>query len=139
MKLEDLAADLPNGFHDSEIQAVSMNFSERTVEFILDVWVGSMADAPAEREQYRKARLQFLGVEYCAVDPPDPRYPYREPGPITVDLTKPSDEMANTLAHPPSGFAGRFFVDEWNAFIHFAATDARMNWLGPVSNRKGAG
>jgi len=116
-----------------------MNFAERTVEFILNVWVGSMEDAPGEREQYRKARLQLLGVEYCAVDPPDPRYPYREPRPITVDVAEPDEEMANTLAHSPSGFAGRFFVNDWNAFIHFAATDARLDWLGPTSKREGAG
>jgi len=31
---------------------------------------------------------------------------------------------------PAGGFAGRFFVTEWNAFIHFAALDARLTWLG---------
>jgi hypothetical protein len=138
MNLEELAADLPHGFHDSEVQSISMNFAERIVEFILDVWVGSMADAPADRELYREARLQLLGVEYCAIDPPDPRYAYREPGPITIDLARSSDDVASRLGHSPGGFAGRFFVSDWNAFIRFAATDARLHWLAPASKREDA-
>jgi hypothetical protein len=31
---------------------------------------------------------------------------------------------------PAGGFAGRFFVTEWNGFIHFAALEARLTWLG---------
>jgi hypothetical protein len=30
---------------------------------------------------------------------------------------------------PQGGFAGRFFITEWNAFIHFAALEARLTWL----------
>jgi hypothetical protein len=28
------------------------------------------------------------------------------------------------------GIRGRFFVTEWNTFIHFAALEARLTWTG---------
>ena len=46
--------------------------------------------------------------------------------PIQGDMGDP--ERARQV--PAGGFAGRFFVTEWNASIHFAALEARLTWLG---------
>jgi hypothetical protein len=91
-------------------------------------------DKPAgpEREKYRRGRLELVGLEYLAIEPPDPRYPYRQCGPIDIDLCQADDELAGPRPHAEGGFAGRMFVSDWNAFIHFAAMDARLHWLEPA-------
>jgi hypothetical protein len=128
--IEDLAATLPNGFHDARVHVVSVDFSARAAELTLDVWVGAIDRPPGpEREKYRKARLNLIGLEYLAFEPPDPRYRYREAGPIKVDLCDPDDAVAESRPCVQTGFAGRLFVSDWNSFIHFAAADARLDWL----------
>jgi|SRR6185295_5664021 len=132
MTIEDLAEGLPNGFHDSKVHVASIDFDAQTAEFILDVWIGTMDSPPGpEREKYRRGRLELLGLEYLAMDPPHPKYPYRKCGEIDIDLCTPDEEVAGPRPHGEGGFAGSFFVSNWNAFIHFAAMDARLHWLEP--------
>jgi hypothetical protein len=122
MNIEELDRTLPNGFHDSCLCQVTVDYEAQTAALTLDIWIGDLeAPAGAERERLRTARLDLIGLEYFILEPPDPRYKYREAGAVTLDLcgTDPSIATSRPLAF--GGFAGRFFVNEWNAFIHFAA------------------
>lgn len=111
---------------------MSIDFTARKAVFTLSVWVGSMLNPPGpEREKYRKGRLTLVGLEYLAIEPPQPDYPYGEGGSIRIDLDDPDDAVAGSRPHAKQGFAGRFFVSEWNSFIHFAAEDATLEWLEP--------
>jgi hypothetical protein len=130
VNIEDLAAGLPNGFHDSQVHATSVDFDARVAEFTLDVWVGTMDSPPGpELEKYRRGRLRLIGLEYLTMESPDSRYPYRNSGPIVIDLCQPDEAVTKSRPHPDTSFAGRFFVSDWNSFIHFAAADARLEWL----------
>ena len=51
------------------------------------------------------------------------------PSPLQIDACDADDDPERCRQVPQGGFAGRFFVAEWNAFIHFAALDARLIWL----------
>ena len=131
MNLDELEADLPHGFHDSVLRTFSSDMDERRAEFVLDVWVGDLNSAEtADRERYRPARLELLGLGYLIVDDRDPRQPPFELAPVQIDACAPDDDPERARQVPPGGFAGRFFVTEWNAFIHFSALDARLTWLG---------
>ena len=130
MTLEELADTLPNGFHDAEVQTLALDFPRRLALFEMRVWVGSMDSAAGgERERYRSARITLAGLAYCAIDPPDPRYPYPDGQPVNVDL---SAEVANyplVTNSAPDTFASRFFVSGWNSFIHVAAASASLEWI----------
>lgn len=103
---------------------------ERRAEFILDVWLGDLhSSAPSERERYRSARLELLGLAYLTLDDPGPRYRVTDGAPVQVDACAADDDPVRSRQVPAGGFAGRFFVTEWNAFIHFAALDVRLTWL----------
>ncbi len=131
VNIEQLAAELPNGFHDALLRTFSSDPKKRRAEFVLDVWVGDLhSSRDAERERRCPALLEFLELAYLVSDPPDPRYPATKGSPVQIDACGPDDNAELARQVPVGGFAGRFFVTEWNAFIHFAAGDARLIWLG---------
>ena len=131
MNIDELESGLPNGLHDSLLRNLSWDIVERRAEFVMDVWVGDLhSDEEAVRERYRPARLELLGLGYLVVDDRDPRYAPFELAPVQIDSCAADDDPERARQVPAGGFAGRFFVTEWNAFIHFAALEARLTWLG---------
>ena len=105
MTLEELEDQLPNGFHDSMVSRLSLDFVSRTAVLELSLWVGDLeSDDESLREAHRNAAVTLRGLQFCAVDPPDPRYPYAAPEPlsllasVTPTLTrKRTDEAAEDL------------------------------------------
>jgi len=128
--LDELASQLPNGFHDAVLRSHSSDLAEQRAEFVLDVWVeDSDRSVVMEGEPYRPAHLELFGLAYLVLDDPDPRYLAQSGAPLRIDACA-ADENADLARQvPEGGFAGRFFVFEWNAFIHFAAREARLTWL----------
>jgi hypothetical protein len=130
VNIDDLAAELPNGLHDALLRSFSSDSEKRRAEFVVDVWVGDLhSPVPSERELRRPARLDLLGLAYLVVDDPDPRYPATNASPVQIDTCNADDNPDLVRQVPAGGFAGRFFVTEWNAFIHFAALEVELTWL----------
>lgn len=130
MTIDELESELPNGLHDALLRTFSSDPAERRAEFVIDVWLGDLHSAEtAERERYRPARLELVGLAYLVADDSDPQYPARDGSVVRIDACGADDDSERVRQVPHGGFAGRFFVNEWNAFIHFAALDARLTWL----------
>jgi hypothetical protein len=130
MNLDEVEADLPHGFHDSLLRTFSSSPDEQRAEFVLDVWVGDLRSASmTDRERRRPARLELLGLGYLIIEEPDRRQAPMELAPVQIDACGADDDPDRTRQVPPGGFAGRFFVTEWNSFIHFAALEARLTWI----------
>ena len=125
--LQELADGLPNGFHDACVSACAIDFVARTVTFKLSIWMGDESDS----ERYRDADLKVSGLGFCAFDAPDPRYPFADGKPLTVDLCDADPAVAATTALPRDAFAARFWVSNWNSFIHLTGTHSELVW--PVS------
>jgi hypothetical protein len=131
VNIDELEAGLPNGLHDALLRTFSSDPSTRRAEFILDVWMGDLhSTVNSERERRSAARLELLGVTYLVVDEPDPQYRAGNHSSLQIDACTADDDPELSRQIPAGGFAGRFFVTEWNAFIHFAALEARLTWLG---------
>jgi hypothetical protein len=130
MNLDDLAAQLPNGFHDARLRAHSADPAQGRAELVMDVWIGDLqSSVNSERERRSAARLELLGLAYFVVDERDLRYPLTGEAPVQIDACAADDNPELARQVPRGGFAGRFFVTEWNAFIHFAALEARLTWM----------
>ena len=132
MSIEELERELGISFHDALLCTLSTDYVRRTAELILDVCVGD-PDAPPgpARERRRRGRLELTGVEYLAVDLPDPTYPYRGRGSVDFDPCAADPSVSSRFQIPEGAFAARFFVSDWNAFIHCAAMNAAVSWLQP--------
>jgi hypothetical protein len=133
MTIFEIAKALPNGFHDSELGTIHIDYPNQSIHFALDVWVGTI-DPPSAREMYRAGRLSITGLQYCAMDLPDERYPYARRDTLRIDLHE-----ATAFIPPGASFACRLWIDEWNGFIHLAAQEAEFVWTGePVNRQRGS-
>ncbi len=130
MTMDELADSLPNGFHDAELAAVTIDFPKREARLALEIWVGD----DEHREAYRQAEVTLSGLIFWASEPPDSRYPYGEPESVKIDvgpIARLDPERRSALPPiPQSAFANWLYVNEWNAFIYSAAENARLEWCG---------
>jgi hypothetical protein len=131
MTIDELESELPNGLHDAYLRTFSSDPAAGRAEFTLDLWIGDLHSSEvSERECRRPARLELLGLAYLVIDVPDPGYPVADGSRVQIDSCAADDDPERRKLVPEGGFAGRFFVTEWNAFIHFAALEARLTWTG---------
>jgi hypothetical protein len=130
MTIFEIAHGLPNGFHDAEVETIHIDYSNRTLQMALSVWLGSMDDPPSVRETYRKGVLTVTGFQYCAMDVPKEGYLKEDPGALTIDLYQ-----ADNFVPPPPAFACRLWVNEWCGYIHLSAVAAELVWQGEPTNR----
>jgi hypothetical protein len=121
----------PNGLHDAEVESIHIDYVARTVIMTVDVWIGALEDPAEEREAYRRGTLEFRGLQYCAMDVPDERYPYAKADGIRIDLAE-----ATAFTPPGAAFTCRFWVNEWNGFVHLAAQEASFSWTAEAVNRR---
>ena len=134
--LLDIEGQLPNGFHDMYLERLSVDFERRMAVFDLELWIGELSSQNhGEREATRRGQLVLEGLQYCVLDPPDPASPYAEATAAwVVDICEPDPALTGPRPLPAGAFAARFFVNQWNAFIHVAATHARLRWAGDTSH-----
>jgi hypothetical protein len=134
MTLDQIANSLPNGFHDTELSGVSINYVDRTAHLDLVIWTGG----PTE-ETYRSASLDLEGLEYWTIQPPDPREAHAIGHHLTIDIGRVTDlERTPEVQLPPlpmGVFAYWLYVREWNAFMYFAARSAAFQWRGIEETR----
>ncbi len=147
MTFEELSNSLPNGLHDAELERLEIDYAQRLLTISAEIWVGSMNDPPTTREAYRKAKITLSGLCFCVIESPDPAYPYQQVAP-TVDDFAPLKLDAEQVARssvtipktllaslPPGAFVHSLFVSDWNSFVHFAASDAQLEWVAAATYR----
>ena len=133
MTFEELDERFPNGFDDAQIVGLSLDYPNRTATLLLSLR-GNSPDSP-ERDEYRQAVLTLRDFYYFAIEPPDADHlAYRKHSNIAVD-----GFSEDTLKFPPfallkptlpaEAFACRFYVHDWNSFIHVASEAAEFGWM----------
>jgi len=134
VQLIEIENSLPNGFHDAILESVEVDYVFRRVEIKLRLWTGDPdASNESEKEAYREAHLELLGLVYFVIEGPDPKSKYPETKGLWIDGGEVKSNSVPTMPSPieqvpPGTFKYWFFVRDWNSFIHFAAQDARLQW-----------
>ena len=136
MTLDELNDSLPNGFHDAQVYSIELDYRAGTAKLHLSLWVGSMKDPQPQRETYQEATVIVTGLGFCSIDPPDPTYPFIPHGgfidvsgdPAKADHLPSLPELTTKL--PDSTWCYRFFVNDWNGFIHIAGRNAEITLIG---------
>jgi hypothetical protein len=129
MTIDDIAAELPNGFHDALLRTLKVDYVSRRATLELRVCVGD-PDAPTEieREAYRPLTLSISGLLWCVVEPPKSVAGksgdelWIDAGPVSSLKEKPA-----IPAVPANAFAWWIFVHEWNAFMYIAGSEASLD------------
>jgi len=148
MTLGELAKTLPNGLHDSALKSLSIDYEHRTLCLDVSIKVGD-SDGPREqRDDVRDAEIQMSGVVFFVIDPPssDAGYDFKSPGELWIvdDYeTRSIPRFTKTIdkklldAVPAEAFVQSFFVSEWNSYLHVAARDCAMKWVGVARHYAG--
>lgn len=126
MTLEEIDQSLPNGFHDSTITGVRLNYVQRTAEIDMELSMSGPDDQ--DTEKYRPATLSIGELIYFVIEPPGvPNTKHAKPSLVDGGSSEP-EQCAYKLPKPlPAGaFTYWFFVNNWNAFIHVAALSAEI-------------
>lgn len=136
MTLDEWDQELPNGFHDAYILSLQIDYAVGTAKFALALHTGWSDDPEPERERYQNAEMLVTGLCFCSIDPPDPSYRFLPSGKGICVGGDPAQAdhlplLPGLAAKFPTGtWCYRFFVHDWNAFIHIAAHDAQVTWIG---------
>ena len=126
MTLQEIEQSLPNGFHDSSIVGVRLDYVQRTAEIDMELWFSGPDEA--DQEKYRPATLFISELLYFVIEPPDSPYTSAaEPSLVdggSSELAESQSRLPNPL--PAGAFTYWFFVNNWNSFIHIAALTADL-------------
>jgi len=126
MTIEQLEDELPNGFHDSFLVSVAVDFAAGTGCLELDV----DCDDP-DPEVFRRMKLKLKGLSLFIIEPPDLRRKFSlggtewTEGCVTTQAELPNLESYRQVL-PAGSFFYSFLLRHWNCFIHLAAQDADL-------------
>lgn len=137
MTFAEIAASLPNGFHDAQLRRFEMDYVRRRLLFDLSIWIGSPGNEE-RREVYRPAHLTLENAAYLVIEPPQDTASSNEPGEIRIDAGpgQPAKSSARLPDAPPQASAAWMFLNELNTFLHFAAGHGSLVWTGPEEDRR---
>jgi len=124
MTIEEIDLSLPNGFHDSKILGVRLDYVRQTAEIDLEIHVSGVDDE--DTEKYQRATLSISGLIYFVIEPPGPpNTAHAQPSRVdggSSELKRTAYPLPKPL--PDGAFTYWFFVSNWNSFIHIAALTA---------------
>jgi hypothetical protein len=130
MTIEEIAQSLPNGFHDSSIAGVRLDYVKRTAEIDMELWFSEPDEA--DQEKYRPATLFISELIYFVIEAPGyPTTCHAEPSLVdggSSEVERSTSQLPKPL--PGTAFTYWFFVNSWNSFIHVAALSAEIGSLG---------
>jgi hypothetical protein len=126
MTIEELEETLPNGFHDSQIVSISVNFLVGTCCIELDV----DHDDP-DPDVFKRMKLQLKDVSLVAIEPPDPKIDLSTKETVWASGHPTSEKILPALdsyrkSAPPNTFFYSFFLHELNCHIHLGAKEATL-------------
>jgi hypothetical protein len=131
MTLEELENTLPNGLHDAEVKAIAVDYETASVTLRVDIWVGSMDDPRDKREAYKSGHLEITGLIFLVMEPPDSGYAYKNGPELIIDAVGVGKGLDTELLKtvPIGAFVRTFWVNQWNACMHVAASNAEIQWM----------
>jgi len=136
MTFEELDALYPNGFDDAEIEKLVLDYRNRTVE--MQVNLRRNLPDRSNCDEYQRAILLLRRFYYFVTEPPDADHLLYPERPIQVTGYPEDAKQFPIFEHlksklSSSAFCCRFYVHDWNSFIHIAASDAQLSWVGDAA------
>ena len=132
MTFREIEQNLPNGFHDSAIRGISVDFVNLSISIAVDLHASVEGDSDPER--YRPGTLKVICPYLFFLDPPDPSYPFVPRGapvnassfPVRQGENAKVDALLQRI--PPEATAFAFFLDDWNSYLYVAGSSVEFSW-----------
>jgi len=141
MTFEELDERFPNGLVDAEITGLAVDYSDHSAT--LRMKLRCNPPDSSDRDVYTPAVLTLREIFYLSIEPPDLDHLFSAKGSsITVGGHPEDPEEFPLFAHlrsklPAGAFCCRFYVHDWNSFIHLAAGSAEFSHLEPGTEASG--
>jgi hypothetical protein len=134
--LAELEKQLPWGFHDAYLEGVTIDWLGQTLTLVMRFPMNKAQDVE------RRAQVTVSGLFFCSIEPlslGDDNYDHIPYEGLWIDAREGPAEKATGLPPIPAGvFLHHVWVRSWNyRTIHIAGRDARLEWLGEETPRKG--
>jgi hypothetical protein len=124
--MAELEKRFPNRFHDSQLVGMSADFpaASALIEMDLD------ADDPSPNA-FTRIKLRLTGLSFFIVEPPDVGISLSRGNTMWTSGCETSEQMLPNLGSyrnnaPAGSFFYSFFLNDWNCFVHEAATNAEL-------------
>ena len=139
MTLAELADSLPNGFHDSALKRLAIDYEQQAARLEMSLLVGVPDDPTADRNACRDALVEVLGLQFLIISAPDIGECLSSAGKVCIvdayetrEILSYCKEINPTLLQslPSDVFAFSFYVSDWNSYMHVAGRDCNMQWTG---------
>ena len=129
MIIEEIERDLPNGFHDSNLVKVEVDYLKREAVIYLRIDISDPDDTKNPGKiVYREGELHLTDLVYFVLEPPDDKYDLSMSDGLWIANGGELKEIntASTLptSVPEGAFEYWFFINDWNCFIYFSAMGA---------------
>jgi hypothetical protein len=134
MTIDEIRRSLPNGFHDSDICSINIDYVKEEATFLIDVDLTS-PDGPVDIS-HLEGLLKLTGLLYCVIEPPavgfskgyvsDPDKLWIASDSSDFSLLYSSPKLPEPLSD--GAFRHWFFISSQNSFIYVAAVDASFEW-----------
>jgi hypothetical protein len=132
--IDEINDGLPNGFHDSHVLRIGIDYAAGEVTFLIDVDLTLprvKVDVPT-----RRGELKLTGMLYCVIEPPrcslSKEYLFSEDN---LWLAADSSDFGELEEFPKlpepipdGGFKHWFYDNNHNSFIYVAAMNASFQW-----------
>lgn len=126
MTIDEISKTLPNGFHDSQLLRLQIDFEHEraSVYFAVDISDHDTGSKMVER----RGCLNLTGVVYFVVEPPDETYSYDQQ--LISSDSSDFSELATVPKLPkvPEGSFAHWFYSSANNFLYVAAANAEFEW-----------
>ncbi len=131
MSLKSIIDSLPNGFHDSYLNEMKLDFSNKSLILSLDVWMDDGVNSENRfDENYRKGILILKGLKYIRFDNQcfssfnfgELNSAWVEVGYDYSNISKPNDIIATDNS-------GWIFFNDLSAFVHVHCSDSSFTWI----------
>lgn len=131
MTFEELDALYPNGFYDAYIDCLRVDYKNRAAELQLNLR-RNPPDGP-NADEYQRAVLVLRGFYYFVIEPPDTDHLWYPARSIQINGSPEDTSQFPLFEHlkaklPAGAFCCRFYVHDWNSFIHIAAKEVQLSW-----------
>ncbi len=133
MTFQELEASLPNGFHDSKLLGLDIDWIGRSIVITVDLLAG-LPDAE-DPEAMRVGRICVREACLFFIEPPDPEYHFSiaggpsgldGDGPWRLDQTAELDSLIQKL--PAGTTTYRFYLADWNSYLYLAGSNVEFSW-----------
>ncbi|HEV2801314.1 MAG TPA: hypothetical protein VGW12_12495 [Pyrinomonadaceae bacterium] len=134
MTIDEISDTLPNGFHDSDILRINIDYVRGEATFLIDVDLTSpevKVEVPS-----RHGELKLTNLLYCVIEPPGysftKEYVFAEDriwiAADSSDFSELKEKPKLPEPIPDGGFRHWFYDSNHNSFIYVAAMNAGFEW-----------